>query len=133
MNAITSDTMSSFLLARSITRYNIHLTTLRARLNHHLSAITELILSIQNAQYSPSANKPDHTGCRSKRGNRPTMFDSYSSALPDITESEQEEKVLRRAARIAQLKQRGVDWKSGRGRFDGSRFERLCQEALREL
>lgn len=61
------------------------------------------------------------------------MFDSYSSALPDITESEQEEKVLRRAARIAQLKQRGVDWKLGRGRFDGSRFERLCQEALREL
>lgn len=133
MNTITSDTMSGFLLSHSTTRYNTHLTTLRTRLKHHLSTITELISSIQNTHYPYSANQPDHTGCRSKQGNLPTTLDSYSSTLPDITESEQEKKVLQRAARIALLKQRGVDWKLGRGRFDGSRYERLCEEALREL
>lgn len=133
MSTITSDTMSGFLLSRSITRYNIHLSNLRIRLKHHLSTITELILSIQNTQYSPSANKPNPTGCSSQRGNLPTIFDGYTSALPDIIESAQEEKARQREARIAQLKQRGMEWKLGRGRFDGSRYERLCQEALREL
>lgn len=135
MSNPTSDTISSFLLSRTITRCNIHLTALRTRLKHHLYTITELILSIQTTQYPPSADKPNRTrtGCRIKRGNIPTIFDGYTSALPDIIESEQEEKVQQRRARMAQLKQRGVDWKLGKGRFDGSRYERLCQEALREL
>jgi hypothetical protein len=126
-NIITSDKMSSFLLSRSITRDNIHLNTLRTRLKHHLSTITELISSTQTTEYSPAAKKPDHTGFRSKRSNPPTIFVGYTY------ESEQEEKARQREARIAQLKQRGVDWKLGRGRFDGSKYERLCQEVLREL
>jgi hypothetical protein len=111
----------------------MHLTILRTQLKHHLSTITELISLIENTQCFPLTRNASHPGRRSKRGNFPTMFDSYKKTLPDILESEAEEKARQRAARIAQLKQRGVDWKLGRGRFDGSKYERLCQEALREL
>jgi hypothetical protein len=133
VNTITSGTMSSLLLSRSITRYNIYLTTLRNRLNHHLSNITELILSIESAQYHSSKINLDQSCVKDKGGNLTTIFDDYTPVLPDVTESEQEEKAQQRRARIAQLKQRGIDWKLGRGRFDGSRYKRLCQETLREL
>jgi hypothetical protein len=132
-STITSDTVPSFLLSRSITRYSIHLTSLRNRLNHHLSHITELIFSIESAQHHSSEINLDRSWSKDKRDNLPTIFDSYTPALLDIIESEQEEKARQRRDRIAQLKQRGMDWKLGRSRFDGSRYERFCQEALREL
>jgi hypothetical protein len=133
VNTITSDTVSSLYISPSLDRCVIHLTTLRIQLKHHLVTITELISSIQSTQQSPSAYKPDPKGRRNKRGNLPARFDSYKTTLPDIIKSEAEEKARQRAVRIAQLKQRGVDWKLGKGRFDGSKYERLCQEALKEL
>jgi hypothetical protein len=133
IDAIASDTMPSFLIFRSIDRYNTHFATIRTQLTHHLSTTAELILSIENAQHLSPKIKINQSYGTNEKGNLPTMFDSYKYALPDIMESGQEEKARQRKARIAELKQRGVDWKLGRGRFDGSRYERLCQEALKEL
>ena len=121
VNTITSDTVSSFFLSRSITRYSIYLTTLRNRLNHHLSNITELILSVESAERHSSEINLDQS-C-----NLSTIFGDSTPILPDIIESEQEEKAQQRRARIAQLKQRGIDWKLGRGRFDGSKYEQFVR------
>jgi hypothetical protein len=100
-------------------------------LKHHLLVITEVISSIEND--SSSTSKPDHVVSRNKGGNSPTMFNTHKITLNDIIKPEIEDKARQRAARIAQLKQRGVDWKSGRGRFDASKYERLCEDALKEL
>jgi hypothetical protein len=57
-DAATSETESSFLLSSSITRYNIHLASLRTQLTRRLFAIGELIQAIQSTHCSSSKPKP---------------------------------------------------------------------------
>ncbi len=137
-NIITTGTTSPVFLSRSIPPRSTHLTTLRTQLKHHLSTIAELISSIQSTlpPYAAPTNESEYDARRrSKRGTLTTTFDSHRAPLPNVPEPEPEpdERARKRAARIAQLKRRGVEWKLGRGRFDGARYERLCEEALREL
>jgi hypothetical protein len=129
-----SQTVSSFLLSRSITRYNVHLATLRNQLTRRLSAIGELIQTIQGTHCCPSKPNSNSLDRRKKQNKVPTVLGGHKKfTLPEIVESEHEEKVQQRYARIAELKRRGCEWRVGRGRFDGSKYEQLCQEALREL
>lgn len=125
--------ISYFLFARSITRYNTHLSTLRTQLNRHLSTIAGLISPIESTQCLPTELKSDQADGLNKRDNSSTLFDDHKPALPHISELEREERARRRRIRIAELKQRGIEWKQGKGRFDGSKYEQLCRVALEEL
>lgn len=49
--------------------------------------------------------------------------------IPEIVSERQ---ARRRGARIQELKMRGLEWENG-GRFDGRKYEVLCERALREV
>jgi hypothetical protein len=120
-----SDTVSHFLLSRSIARYNVQLSSLASQLTYHISVLENLISELQD---SPKLTK--QAGTNAGRVDKNVLPATSKSD----TDAEQTTRTGRREARIAELKQRGEEWKAEKGRrFDARRIEVLCEGVLREL
>jgi hypothetical protein len=110
-------TLSSYLLAQSITRYRTQLTALSQQLAYHVTSIHAQIAILSEIR-------------RTRRSNGPNVFfeggRKASGAMEGVSREEVMKVELRE--RINRLKERG--WK--RERFDGKRYRVLCERALVE-
>jgi hypothetical protein len=111
-------TLSSYLLAQSITRYRTQLTALSKQLAYHVTSIHSQIALLSEIR-------------KTRRSNLPTAFfeggREASGAMEGVSREEVMKVELRE--RINRLKEGG--WK--RERFDGERYRALCERALGEI
>lgn len=120
-----ADTVSNFLLSRSIARYDAHLSSLASQLTYHISVLEKLISELQ-----ASLKLTKHT-VTNVAGVHENFLPSSSKADVD---AERGAMISRREARNAELKRRGEEWKAGRGRrFEAKRIEVLYESVLKEL
>jgi hypothetical protein len=125
INHTEPDTVSHFLLSRSIARYNVHLSSLASQLTYHISVLENLISELQG---SPKLTK--QVGANAARVDE-NVLPATSKSDVDV---ERTTRTGRREARIMELKQRGEEWKAGKGRrFDAKKIQVLCEGVSREL
>jgi hypothetical protein len=122
----SSASMSSFLLNRSLSRYNTELTSLRPHISSHISTVNTLIDTAETLLDSRRRSKADASLRNSKR------LASFWSFKPTDTDTQNTEK----QERIERL--RANNWKLGYGvgtpEFKGTQYyDELCGKALKEL
>lgn len=127
----TYDTEHSSRLSQSHARYHKHFSSLSTQLTYHITVLDTLISNLRKPLPSPPRTIPEPVQ-KARRGKRSTSFNDYSVLFTDDVVTEQEKRAALRQARIAELKRRGEEWQAGK-RFDGSRYEKLCEGALSEL
>jgi hypothetical protein len=108
------DTISDFLLSRALIRYRGHLSDLHNQINYHIKSVESQIAALQNARKAWPSNLP-------------TLFTDFGKGVDGVNKDEMKRVELR--ARIEKLKADG--WQ--RKRFDGRRYQALCEKALVEL
>jgi hypothetical protein len=109
------DSISSFLLSRSLARYRAHLSDLQDKLISHISSVNTQIQLVKIQR-------------KARRSNLPNLFHEFSSGGIEGVDKDEMRKV-ELEARIVRLRSTG--WE--RKRFDGEKYNKLCDIALREL
>lgn len=144
-----SDGMRSFFLSRSIARYNTHLDSMAMQLRYHITVLEALIEEIALARssntsitspsscisHSRSHDKTDDNSTTlpkvkrdCKLGNKHDSYDRLNRQESDRNTTEEEQQEEKRKMR----KERMEQWPN-RERFNGRRWEKLAEQALREL
>ena len=100
----------------ALIRYRGHLSDLHAQINYHISSVNSQIATL-------------HSTRKARRSNLPTIFTGFGQGGMGGGVSDNEMKKARLRARIERLKENG--WK--RERFDGSKYQLLCERAMREF
>jgi len=110
------NSISSFLLSRSLTRYRCHLSALHTQLTYHIGSINAQVRTLQTCR-------------KARRSNLPNLFTTdFGIGGMDGVDKEEMKKVELKA-RIERLK--AVGWR--RERFCVERYQVLAEKALGEL
>jgi hypothetical protein len=122
----SNTTLSTYLLSRSVTRYHANLASLNEQLRYHISVLETLVSETQHARESPNSCTGSYRQQRKLEPGEITRNFSLKNCGVNSWKTDVDAKVRQqRAAKIAVLKERV--------RFDGKKWEVLCEDVLREL
>ncbi|KAF8863435.1 hypothetical protein BDZ45DRAFT_686034 [Acephala macrosclerotiorum] len=121
----TQETLSVYLLSQSLARYRSHLRDLATQLQYHISSIHSQISLLSQVRRSRRSALPSQfTGFEKGVG----LGIGFSGSMGMEGVSREEVLKVELQERIRRLKEQG--WK--RERFNGERYQVLCERALAE-